>query len=244
MHKHDVIANTSFHIKNSHKNCVSSTSRHLILKHLQQSIKNVSTFRLHVKLASSSKRNSKCQTRAIHVECALSDTQKVHHILSRAYQSQTLPGQFIPLNLSHLRFDQAYVKWIEQQNTYLDTHRNCLIKNISCQQMREHKVDHEGKQHLLHSVLAASPLIKNVSPTAKTDSEGLWNMSTTSELYNDAVLFVNSILGTNNNSPPSNSTINELDNYHSFLCQSTITLESNSFYRSSQESNESPPRIP
>ena len=194
----------------------------VILKHLQQSNENVPTFRLHVKLASSSKRNSKCQARAIHVECATNDTQKVRHLLSTAYQSQTLPGQFIPSNLSHLRSDQAYVKWIEQQNTYLDINCNISIKNISRQQMREHKVEYEGKQHILQHVLGTSPLIKNVSPTSKTDSDGMWNLSTTSELYNEAVLFANSILGVNNNSSPSNSTIDELDDYHSFLCQSTI----------------------
>ena len=88
--------------------------------------------------------------------------------------------------------------------------------------MREHKVDYKGKQQILQHVLGTSPLIKNVSPTLKTDSDQMWNLSTTSELYNEAILFVNSILGTDNNSSPSSSTINELDDYHSFLCQSTI----------------------
>ena len=107
--------------------------------------------------------------------------------------------------------------------------------------MREHKVEYEGKQHILQYVLGTSPLIKNVSPTSKTDSDGMWNLSTTSELYNEAVLFVNPILGIDNNSSPSNSTIDELDDYHSFLCQSTMTSGSGSSDGFSQKSNESPP---
>ena len=107
--------------------------------------------------------------------------------------------------------------------------------------MREHKVDYEGKQHIVQHVLATSPLIKNVSPMSKTDSDGMWNLSTTSKLYNEAVLFVNSILGISNNSSPSNSTIDDVDDYHSFLCQSTITSGSGSSDYFSQKSNESAP---
>ena len=163
----------------------------------------------------------------------------------RAYQSYTLPGQFIPSNLSHVRSKKAYVGWIKQQQEYLDTHRNISIKNISQQEMKERKVEHGGSSHILQDILVASPLIKNLLVTAKTDSNGVWNLSTTSTMYNEAVSFINSILNKENETLGSTSKgSNNVDDYNSYLCQSTITSESNSFSTSSQEFNNSTSSIP
>ena len=112
---------------------------------------------------------------------------------------------------------------------YLNEHRNIPISNVSRQEMRETIVEYEGEKRSIRDLILTSPLIKCLSSTAKTESDGLWNLSTTSQSYNAAVSFVNKIL----DRPPStssspindNAELSEIDAYNDFLCNDGVGTE-------------------
>ena len=213
------------HPKYHNRDCLTD----LLQKHLQQAEEEVPKFRLHPKKASCGKGHMLNSVRAVHIECSTKDTQKLRHLLSLAYKSNALPGQFIPTNLSFVRSESAYKNWITRQTTYLNEHRNIPISNVSRQEMRETMVEYEGEKRSIRDLILTSPLIKCLSSTARTESDGLWNLSTTSELYNAAVSFVNKILdrppSTSSSPIDGNAELSDIDDYNDFLCNDGVGTE-------------------
>ena len=217
----------------------------ILQNHLQQKEHDIPKFRLHTKQASCGKGKAIVKVTAVHVECPAKDTQKLRHLLSKAYKSNSLPGQFIPSNLSFVRSENAYKNWIDNQQNYLNEHRNITISGISREQMKELMVEYDGRKQTLGNVLMSSPLVKQVSSTSKTDSDGLWNISTTSELYNNAKALVDKVLDRPAKQSQENSQSQtewyDIDEYNDFLCNESTSTRSTA---SSTSSSPEPVNIP
>ena len=106
-------------------------------------------------------------------------------------------------------------------------------------------IEYDGRKQTLGNVLMSSPLVKQVSSTSKTDSDGLWNISTTSELYNNAKALVNKVLDRPAKQSQENSQSQtewyDIDEYNDFLCNESTSTRSTA---SSTSSSPEPVNIP
>ena len=122
---------------------------------------------------------------AIHIECESTNLFELREILHKLYSNKNntkIPGKFIPINFPHLQNISAYTSIIQQQQNYLENHRNIQISGISNDDLNI-IINHNNATLSIRTLLESSPLILWLSPTSITNEQHKWNISTTSTKY-------------------------------------------------------------
>jgi hypothetical protein len=89
---------------------------------------------------------------------------------------------FIPYSLKHEISGDEYCTLIQQQNSYLENHRNITIVGIGNQRMHE-PVRYENNLLDFDQLLRSKPGVYRVDSTKRTPDLGKWNISTDKQNY-------------------------------------------------------------
>ena len=178
-------------------------NRDNIVLRLRQAIQQISNkvipeFHLYVKTISDSKPsdNNRISIPVIVIECESASLVTLRELLHSMYSSNKvdLPGKFIPMNFPHIQSASVYTQLIQQQKSYLETHRNITVTNITSDDLKR-IVNHDNAKMSILSAISQFNAITWISPDNSSSDTPKLNISTTETSYFDTCAFIkNTIL--------------------------------------------------
>lgn len=169
---------------------------------------DIPEFKLYVKSVVDGKPNSDTRTsaRAVHVECRSDQVGVLRDLFQQTYsKGKGLPGHFVPNNLQHLDNKQLHKTYIQQQNKYIDEHRNITVSDVTLEDLQM-LILYNKKKISIQSALNYSSSISWMSPSPKFPNENKWNLSTTAHHYPIAVKTIQAVIIENIKGSSSNMT--------------------------------------
>ena len=160
----------------------------------------VPTFRLYTKTISNGKPSdmNRKSTQVIVVECETSSLFKLRELLHKIYSTNTksLPGKFIPMNFQHIQSGNAYTQLIQQQQNYLESHRNISISEITLEDLQT-EIEYKNNKLSIQNAINQTNYISWYSPDNSSSPIEKINFSTDVSNYPSAISFLKNVIKSN-----------------------------------------------
>ena len=188
-----------------------------ITERLRRAIQQVTTdqvpaFRLYAKTISNGKPSdtNRQSTQVIVVECESASLFQLRELLHKIYSTNTksLPGKFIPMNFQHIQSANAYTYLLQQQQTYLESHRNISISDITMDDLQT-EIKYNNNTTSILTALHQNNSISWFSPDTSSSTIEKINFSTTIANYPSAYSFLKNVVQANISRSSLNSTYKE-----------------------------------
>jgi hypothetical protein len=132
----------------------------------------------------------KFETEALEVQIERKHSKVFKHIMELAFAKTSISEMlFIPFSLKRELSADAYCSILQQQNDYLENHRNISIVGIGSLRMNKPVLYQDETFHFEH-LLRSKPGVYRVDSTKRTPDLGKWNISTDKEHYAELIHWV------------------------------------------------------
>jgi hypothetical protein len=127
--------------------------------------------------------HGKSETKAFEVQIERQHSKVFKHVMELAFAKTNVEEMiFIPFSLKRELSGNEYCTIIQQQNTYLENHRNISIVGVG--HLRMHgPANYENNRFHFNHLLRTKPGVYRVDSTKRTPDLGKWNISTDKKNY-------------------------------------------------------------